>query len=54
MLKKVGKSESLRDAVTDLKKIGRELDSYLVNIEASLEKHERLIIFPGDCEYLRI
>lgn len=51
ILKQVKESEYLRDEIDSLYETERNMSQNLDNMRTSLEKHYRLTILPGDCEY---
>jgi len=51
IMNRVKESEDIRDDITALYKMQRELVPYLKNISKSLEKHLELLILPNDCKY---
>lgn len=51
IIKQITVTERIENEIESLHKIKEPMETHLYNIRESLEKHLRLEIFPGDCEY---
>ncbi len=51
ILKQITESKPIKNEIEQLHKINIVIEKHLKNMRASLEKHLRLEVLPGDCEY---